>query len=470
MMLQYNLLIIPLIIALAIYWAGRNKPRHLIALAILGFATVYGPVAVGRLQVWNVFHYYLGAKYFNELGYNDLYACALHVGGPGWVDPDGIRDLYKYSYEVQHNLNGCPVTNFTGQRLHEFATDIAWLHEWQGDKPMDKLWPAIFRDKGLNTTPVWLIVASPLANLAPVGGLRFWLLLYSDFFLIVAGLIVAARRFGAERTALAAVFLVTWPGTYPQLLGHWFQYPWLLFVLIGVATYRNRPFESGFALTVATALRIFPGALFLAPLIQGKKTPPRFWHGVGGAAVILFWLFLVPMEIPRLMTGTKPAVMVEFLSKMAKHSAYIVSEPGNFGLRNLAYTLLDWPGSAANWEAFAKGGQLATAPAWLDSVWWVVIVFAAILIGLSIHKMTKRQTVRFSDTLPVVFGALVLSRYYYVVNVIYALEHEPKRARYLLLVNLIIFLLVYYVHPIIGYLVGQLSLLLFYWRYLNELH
>lgn len=455
-MMQYNLVVIPLIIITAVWLNKRNKPRHLLALAIIGFAVVYGPVAAGRLQIWNVFHYYLGAKYFDELGYYDMYSCASSVGKPGWVDFDSVRNLYRYSYEPIWMIPGCPVQNFTPDRIREFQHDVRWLHDRPSDKPVDTLWPAMFRDKGLNTTPFWLSLATPLANLAPIGGLRFWLLMYSDFLLIVAGFIVAARRYDLARVSLSAVFLLTWAGTYPQLLGHWFQYPWLFFVLVALGTFWKHPSISGGALLSAAVLRIFPGVLFLVPLLQWRTIDRRFWRGVGTAGA-MWALLIVPIG---------PVKWVQFIEKMAQHSAYIIGEPGNIGLRNLIYSLLDWPGAVANWGAFASGeAALAAVPNWVA---YATIAPALVMVGGSVYAIVrnakKRLILRFSDALPAIFGVLVLSRYYYAVNAIFALESEPEDTNTLLLISLLIFCLIYYVHPLVGYLVGQAALLLFYWR------
>jgi hypothetical protein len=456
-MMQHNLIVIPLIILAAVYLAGRNKPRHMLALAIIGFSVVYGPVAVGRLQVWNVFHYYLGAKYFKELGYYDIYNCALHVGKPGWVDFDNVRDLHRYSYEPIYNLPGCPLQKFTPDRLREFTHDVRWLHDQPSDKPIDKLWPAMFRDKGLNTTPYWLAFAAPLANATPVGSVGFWLLLYSDFGLIVAGLIIAGRRFGVERAALAAVFLLTWPGTYPQLMGHWFQYVWLFLVLVAVSTYQNRPALSGGALAMASWLRIFPGALFLTPLVKWRQTPKRFWEG-GILASLIMLIFALPIDL-----FVRPGpVLLEFLRKMRQHSAYILGEPGNIGLRNLVYTVVDWNGAVANWDAFARAEMDSIPiPEWLWAAWLIPVLINA---GWIVYNTAKAKRPGFSAALPSIFVLLVLSRYYYAINVVYTLEHGPRKSKPLLLISLALFVLTYFVHPLVGYLVAQVSLLLFYWR------
>ena len=43
---------------------------------------------VRSYNVWNVFHYYLGAKYFSEIGYFNLYPCALEAD----QEAGGIRE------------------------------------------------------------------------------------------------------------------------------------------------------------------------------------------------------------------------------------------------------------------------------------------------------------------------------------------------------------------------------------------
>ena len=55
------------------------------------------------IQSWNVYHYYIGAKYFNELGYHDIYEQTLVADreGPGRLSHiENIRSLTNYRTDL----------------------------------------------------------------------------------------------------------------------------------------------------------------------------------------------------------------------------------------------------------------------------------------------------------------------------------------------------------------------------------
>ena len=70
---------------------------------IEGFATNVGDTSLsstlvdGEVRAWNVYHYYLGSKYFPELGYWELYDCTAQVMSPKELrDHKTIRELRTY--------------------------------------------------------------------------------------------------------------------------------------------------------------------------------------------------------------------------------------------------------------------------------------------------------------------------------------------------------------------------------------
>lgn len=438
--MSYQYYLIPLILIVAIFLVGKDKPKWLLILSVVGFVAIYG--TRDGLQEWNVFHYYTNAKYAQELGYRHLYACATTAQPDIW-GKEMRRDLYSYQYTATGGE--CPVEQFSPERWATFQQDIAWLYE-TSDYPY--LWTGMIRDKGLNTTPFWLALAEPIANLVPPGTLGFWFFLHLDFWLIMMALGLAWRVFGAERAALAGLFLVTWMGTMPQLTGHWFQYVWLALALIGVALYQHRPGISGAALAMATGLRVFPAVLFLWPLLHWKQTPKRFWGGAvtAGAGALLIGSF----------SSLGFAVWPEFLTKMIDHSGYIVHEPGNFGLRNLIYTLLDWQNSIPFWESFAGGEAILPDSYGVNPL--ALWLPTAVLSGMAVYAAHKQKRPFFSAGLPVLFSSLVLSRYYYSIFGLTFLEANKKQARRLLAVSLAFFVFTNFLHPLVGYLLGQIIL------------
>lgn len=426
--------------------ALARRPKWLPLVAVAGWLVIYGPVAAGRLQAWNVFHYWLNTKYVGEVGFTDFYNCAYEAAPADFGDM--ARNLATYQIVPINTLPPCPRENFTPARWAEFQSDLAWLKSRPG-RP--QLWDGMIRDKGLNTTPTWLAFAVPLANALPAGGPAFWLAMYADFMLLLLALLAVAWLRSVKTASLMAIFLLTWIGNLPQLMGHWFQYVWLALLLLAMlAWHRRRWAAAGAFLALAAALRIFPGLLFTWPLLHWRRIPRRFWTGaaVAGITAVAAGSF-TPMGLH---------VWPAFLAKMAQHSAFIVTEPGNMGLRNLVDTLVDSQGAIADWSAFAMGeiqpGGGQAAPGW---AWLAVAVFG----GLALVALARRPKMNWGDGLLLLFPTLVLSRYYYAIMVLNFDQADDNEAVGLLLINLLCLVLMYWLHPLLAYQVGQFVIFLY---------
>ena len=123
------------LLLLAITLIGRQQARWLAVLAVLATVVVSANHRAEQ-NSWNVFHYYLGSKYFEELGYDGLYSCAIQVVGEG--QRAGVqfgsygRDLITYEFAPVADLANCPRESFTDARWHDLDTEErpAW-HDQQ---------------------------------------------------------------------------------------------------------------------------------------------------------------------------------------------------------------------------------------------------------------------------------------------------------------------------------------------------
>ena len=90
---------------------------------------------------------------------------------------------------------------------------------------------------------------------------------------------VGAGRVDALRGArVAAVAILLWATNYPARFywngGAFLRMDWLFFLVAGISCLKkNRPGLGGFALGLATLLRIFPGAVLLAVLMISAELP-----------------------------------------------------------------------------------------------------------------------------------------------------------------------------------------------------
>lgn len=417
------------LLLLAIALIGQNKPRWLALLAILGAVVIYAPNMAPRIRAWNVFHYYLGSKYFDALGYEDLYPCAIWIADerPDIEFGPYVRELHTYRYMPAPDLATCPYQAFTDSRWQQFGDDMAWILARPGRYPT--MHEIILLDKGYNMLPSWTAIMEPLANAAPLGSPLFWIVLYADLLVIGVGIIAVWRARGLEVAAVVAIFMITYFGTYQIIDANWAQYVWLGAVLVGLsAWYTGRRGIAGALLATAAALRIFPIFLFLWPVMHPKLAGKRFWAGAGGAGLI--WVVIGSF------TSRGIWAWPEFAGKMLAHSKHLVIEPLNIGLRNLVVMLLN-PNLAATHLQFNQTGQ-GGIPAldYLITPWaWLL---ALGLAGLVVVEVRRRREPDFSVGLAMMWALVVLSRYYYQMLAVVALPGNRRHMQALLGLNFVL--------------------------------
>jgi hypothetical protein len=254
---------------------GRRANAVLLGLGLLG-ALAYANLGMlhgeGRfLHVWDAFHYYVGAKYFPELGYQRLYACTaeadIEAGVPG-VATRPMRELATNgrlrTYEALSGPGRCR-DPFEPRRWEAFTRDVAFFRE----RVSPATWRLIQLDHGYNATPAWTWVGHHLANLAPASPWQLtpWALV--DPLLLLAAAAVLAWAFGLEAAALFLLVLGTYfPGRFFWTGGALLRMDWLFLSVLGICLLkRSRPGLAGVAVALAAASRLFPALLFAGPFL-----------------------------------------------------------------------------------------------------------------------------------------------------------------------------------------------------------
>lgn len=241
-----------------------------------------------------LYHYYLGAKYFHEMGYDALYRCTVvaqdELGVHTHVDEDtGKSFRIDMGKEVRHpdrkvrnlgqdnllvpakrfleNPEECKKP-FSPERWMAFKKDIAFFRAVSGADYFNKMQG----DHGFNPPPVWTIAGKVFSEMAPAST-RFMQALAGLDMVLWAGMFWAlAWAFGWRVSAVAAIF---WgcQSSAPMLwtCGAFLRQDWLFFLVLSVCLVRKRWFALGAAALVYSALlRIFPGLLVMG------------WLGVAG--------------------------------------------------------------------------------------------------------------------------------------------------------------------------------------------
>ncbi len=308
------------------FWsARRGRPasrRQDVALALVAALSAAGwwnfgafHFIGGYVHYHEFFHYYLGSKYFTELGYTGLYDCVVvadvEAGHRDQVSARWIRDLTTNELRI-----GSPAIDSPRICLDRFASPDRWAAfrtdaEWFREHVPKAKWEQLTGDHGFNASPVWTMAGSLLANTGPASRARILALALIDPALILAMFALVWWAFGWRVLAVALVWWGTnYPARYTYIGGAFLREDSLL-ALVAAACFARRGWAaaSGAALAWATLLRVFPGFVLTGVLMKAasevwrtKRLPStylRFAAGGIAATAVLVGLSLAVVKGPQ---------------------------------------------------------------------------------------------------------------------------------------------------------------------------
>ena len=251
------------------------RDRLLVLVGVLSFFAYFnfGKFHFGNyIHFWDTYHYYVGSKYFKELGYDRLYECSSLADSE---DPNLRRRVeLRKIMNLRTNVLGSTAdilahpenckSHFTPARWEAFKQDIKFFRDRQGVKR----WEESQTDHGFNATPVWNILGTTLASLSPASINQMWALTLIDPFFIfgMAGMIWWA--FGWRTLCVAlAVFATNFPSRFYWTGGAYLRWDWLFHMTAGVCLVKKgKPVAGGFLMMYSGLLRVFPVFLFVGPV------------------------------------------------------------------------------------------------------------------------------------------------------------------------------------------------------------
>lgn len=273
---------------------------------------------------WDQYHYYMGAKYFPEIGYDGLYKCSAiaqhELGVVTWEEPDDkgtpksrrldMKAELEAKSKTIRNLSGDNLlmkvddliahpeqcsSRFTPARWDQYKRDIKFFRI-VSDK---KYWEDMQRDHGYNPPPVWTLAGYLIANLHDAD---VWFMQAIAMIDIAYLLGVFAALWWAFGWRVAAVGAIFW-GTQASAPFYWtggafLRQDWLFFVVMAACLARKRWFAlAGASMVYAGLLRVFPGLTVIGWLVvcgvyvwKHKRFRPEHLRTIMGgcvAAVIL---------------------------------------------------------------------------------------------------------------------------------------------------------------------------------------
>lgn len=398
-------------------WYRRALSGGLAALAALSLlhylqAPPFGPLLNRPLHTHDFTHYYLGAKYFPEVGYERLYVCFVEASGNDF-QATVLRDLRDKQVRPLASVLGDPSLacrpHFSAERWAQFVSDARTLRRLAPASD----WQRFVQDYGFNPPPTWLLAGHPLASQFALTPSNARLLLLVDPALLLLGLFIALLAFGLLPTSLAIIAMTTFvPAAETWTIGSLLRWDWLFWLFVSIAAARRgRPLLSGAAFGMSAATRIFP-LWALPPLIlcawllhrRGESVRDLVRWGTGctlaGTTLVLLSLGVAD-----------PAQWIAAIRNLLAHSG--IYSVNSMGLR----TSLSLPWSL--WEA----GRIYPAEILLaqlkassfGAIWWLHAAIALPVLAYCGRLAQRPLWLLLAAALAwLPFGWTELSSYYYM--------------------------------------------------------
>jgi hypothetical protein len=337
--------------------APRKAQRLLGLTAVLSVAAYFNFGLFHDRRVahhWELFHYFLGSRYFPELGYDGIYVASLTAqreGLPGYPVQARVRDLRTNQVSAVGNLGPHAAevrARFAPERWRSFVADNRYFLTANNARYIE----LIRQDHGYNPTPTWTFVAQLLGSrwLAASPG-RLTALALLDPLLLAAAFVVVFRVFGARVACTAMIlFGLGYPWRYYWVGGAFLRQDWFVAsILAACALRRGRHGTAGALVGYGTTVRVFPVLFLFGPTILAIRAIVRReslspWRRLAAGFTVSVLLGLAAGA----MAGRGPAAWPEFVHNLEKHRTTWLTN--NIGLRNLALygtetlrnELVDW--------------------------------------------------------------------------------------------------------------------------------
>lgn len=424
------------IIELFVRRAGYRVPKRVvaffgIAITLLGFLSYFGLFNpnVRYAKYYHrheIFHYYLGSKYFEELGYSRLYECTavaeVELGQRAKIAKQEIRDLraenlivpMKDTYVLDHPEK-C-TGHFSKARWEDFKADIKWMEA----ASRGSYWDNMKKDHGYNPPPVWTTQGKLFSKIGPASDTTFKILASFDVLLHIGILVLIGWAFGWRVLAVASVFWgCNTAGNFYWTGGAFLRQDWIFLLTASLCLAKKKHYGlSGAALAWSGLLRVFPlaagfgwGVLVLLHLLRHRSFARSHLRFMAGAAIAFAVL------VPASMVVAGPGSYKEFAHHISLHKNTPLTN--HMGLETMI--VHDWDGRMRftrdetlsdqfqPWKQGRTDRRSERLPV-LIGIW----VLLAGWITWALHK-TNHFWLGLPASVPLVMSLTNMTCYYYVI-------------------------------------------------------
>lgn len=276
-------------------------------------------------HTWNFFHYYLGSKYFAELGYDDLYPEMLKA------DHETIRHFRKATrYRRQTDYAVLPTgpvlrqarnPGWTESRWEEFKRDVNTIARTRDRN----FWRGPFTDRGYNAPPGWSVMGGSLAKvLSPASALHVALILVIDPLLLFMAFLWSIGAYGLTRSMLILIAAASWVGCLNLFGGMFLLYDWFAAAWAAAAAMKRGHWAvAGALIAYGASVRVFPAVLLVGPFLQSlyalvrtRRIPKHLVRLLASGTASLVLL----CSAATLLNGRGTSAWTEFSASIAEHN------------------------------------------------------------------------------------------------------------------------------------------------------
>lgn len=420
-------------------WANRLINAALVVVAVLASVNYFYGTRNNGIYVhrWDAFHTVIGVKYFEELGYDDLYKCSYAIDREGphhFRAVKDIRDLRTNNFvdRDEHIAGNDCKERFTPERLEQFRHDLDEFGTWSSKSQ----WRILMKDKGFNGTPFYATVCKLLVTPIDVNLESLKRLAVIDPVLMVIAFGVVGWAFGVRTAALVAIlFCVFFPNRFTHMGGSILRFDYVATLLIGFSALKKDKWGlAGAMFAWATMVRVFPAIfavgvgikiasdVWIGGKLELRPEHKRFFYYFGGGVALLFLISLVGLH-----GGFENWRM--WAEDMRVHNARSASF--RVGFKHLF--MLDGKLTSTNYNA--KQANFVAR----ESYYWVAV---AVLFAPLLLAVRRLDTISFAAMFGV-FGFFLLAvatRYYWgVVALMFLVDRQLLSNRYMLMLGAFLF-------------------------------
>lgn len=363
------------------------------------------------IRTWNIYHYYMGSKYFDELGYHDLYIQTILADREDRHRLDKVRKIRDLTdYEIKRISEIEPVGGpnaFSEARWSAFKRDLA-----EFTRRNRKAWRRMLVDRGYNPTPFWNTIGNRLSENVDVRKRRgrLWLTAL-DPICYAAMFGVTVWAFGMEAALLLLLCFALLPFNLSRVVGGYIQYDWMAAIVAGVCFLRKqRPIAASIAFGFAILSRVFPllllgGLAYTAGESLWRERRISSLHKRGLVTLVI--VGVVGLFVGTL-SGRGMDAWREWQANISLHNHAMTYGSGRVGLKHFFTQKL---GEYEDLERIAERVER------LDEQ-FMLYVLAAIVMGVLLAlalRVTRGENERVLLSMVAVFILLVPSHYYWSI-------------------------------------------------------